>query len=160
MRFLHRARVDIRAEFQARESSSRFTRRKSSRSHMKKKPSYKPSGQPIRCAIYARTATVKMPAEDNSIRQQVATCERFARERGWSVGGDSIFTDSGHSGLNVNSALKDLMRSAAGNPKPFEVLLCTSIDRIARDTCLLIRFQKTLRKYGVEIRIVELDTQT
>jgi DNA invertase Pin-like site-specific DNA recombinase len=127
---------------------------------MKKKPSCNPSGQPIRCAIYARTATVKMSTEDNSIRQQVATCERFAKERGWTVGEDNIFTDSGHSGLNVNSALKDLMCSSAGNPKPFEVLLCTSIDRIARDTCLLIRIQKTLRKYGVEIRIVEPDTQT
>jgi DNA invertase Pin-like site-specific DNA recombinase len=125
---------------------------------MKKKPSYNPSGQPIRCAIYARTATVKMSTEDNSIRQQVATCERFAIERGWTVGEDCIFTDSGHSGLNINSALKELMHSAAGNPKPFEVLLSASIDRIARDTCLLIRIQKTLRKYGIEIRIVDPET--
>ena len=124
---------------------------------MKKKPAGRPCSQPIRCAIYARTATVKAPAEDNSISHQVATCKRFARGKGWAIGKDCIFTDSGHSGLTVNSALKDLMCSAAVNPKPFEVLLCTSIDRIARDTSLLIRIHKTLRKYGVEIRFAEPD---
>ena len=94
----------------------------------------KPGSQPLRCAIYARTATVKKPNEDNSITHQVARCKRFAKEKEWTVRDDCIFTDSGQSGLTVNSALKDLMRIAAINPKPFEVLLCTSIDRIARDT--------------------------
>jgi hypothetical protein len=45
---------------------------------MKKKPADKPCSQPLRCAIYARTATVKIPSEDNSISHQVATCKRFA----------------------------------------------------------------------------------
>jgi hypothetical protein len=31
----------------------------------------KPGSQPLRCAIYARTATVKKPDEDNSITEQV-----------------------------------------------------------------------------------------
>jgi DNA invertase Pin-like site-specific DNA recombinase len=126
---------------------------------MKKKPAGRPRSQPIRCAIYARTATVKAPTEDNSISHQVATCKHFARGNGWTVGKNCIFTDSGHSGLTVNSALKDLMRSVAVNPKPFEVLLCTSNDRIARDTSLLIRIHKTLKKYGVEIRFAEPDAQ-
>lgn len=126
---------------------------------MNKKPAYRPCSQSLRCAIYARTATVKMPTEENSIRHKVATCKRFARGRGWTVRRDCIFTDSGHSGLTVNSALKDLMCSAAIKPKPFEVLLCTSIDRIARDTSLVIRIHKMLKKYGVEIRFAEPDTQ-
>ena len=122
---------------------------------MKKKPADKPCSQPLRCAIYARTATVKKTSENNSISHQVATCKRFARGRGWTVRRDCIFADSGHSGLTVNSALKDLMRSATIKPKPFEVLLCTSSDRIARDTSLVIRIHKMLKKYGVEIRFVE-----
>ena len=122
---------------------------------MKKKPADKPYSQPLRCAIYARTATVKKPSENNSISHQVATCNRFARGRGWTVGRDCIFTDSGHSGLTVDSALKELMCSATIKPKPFEVLLCTSSDRIARDTSLLIRIHKMLKKYGVEIRFAE-----
>lgn len=124
---------------------------------MKKKPADKPYSQPLRCAIYARTATVKKPSENNSISHQVATCKRFARGRGWTVRRDCIFADSGHSGLTVNSALKDLMRSAIIKPKPFEVLLCTSSDRIARDTSLVIRIHKILKKYGVEIRFAEPD---
>jgi DNA invertase Pin-like site-specific DNA recombinase len=112
----------------------------------------KPGSQPLRCAIYARTATVKKPDEDNSITQQVERCKRLAKEKGWIVSDEYIFTDSGQSGLRLNSGLKDLMRIAAVNPKPFDALLCTSIDRIARDTDLVIRTQKALKGIGVGIR--------
>jgi DNA invertase Pin-like site-specific DNA recombinase len=123
---------------------------------MKKRPAHKPGTQPIRCAIYARTATLKKPDEDNSIAQQVGTCKRFANGNEWIVKRNYIFTDSGQSGLTVNSGLKDLMRVAAINPKPFDVLLCTSTDRIARDTSLSIRIHEALKKYGVEIRFAEI----
>ena len=112
----------------------------------------KSSRQPICCAIYARTATVKKPREDNSITQQVAKCKRFAKERGWTVGEDCIFIDSGMSGLRVNSGLQNLMRTAALKPKRFGVVLCTSIDRIARDTGVLTLIYGTLKNYGVKIR--------
>jgi DNA invertase Pin-like site-specific DNA recombinase len=115
----------------------------------------KPGSQPLRCAIYARTATVKKPDEDNSITQQVERCKRLAKEKDWIVSDDYIFTDSGQSGLRVNSGLKNLMRIAAVNPKSFDVLLCTSIDRIARDTDLVIRIHKVLKRIGVGIRFTE-----
>lgn len=114
-----------------------------------------PGSQPLRCAIYARTATVKKPDEDNSITEQVERCKGFAKEKDWIVSDDYIFTDSGQSGLRVNSGLKDLMRVAAFNPKPFDVLLCTSIDRIARDTDLANRINEALKEFGVEIRFAE-----
>jgi site-specific DNA recombinase len=116
----------------------------------------KPGRQSLSCAIYARTATVKEPNEVNSITHQVERCKRFAKEKGWIVSDDYIFTDSGKSGLRVNSGLKDLMRIAAVNPKPFDVLLCISIDRIARDTDLVIRIHKAFKRFGVEIRFAEL----
>jgi hypothetical protein len=59
---------------------------------MKKKSADKPNSLPLRCAIYARTATVKIPSEDNSISHQVATCKRFASGRGWTARRDCIFT--------------------------------------------------------------------
>jgi DNA invertase Pin-like site-specific DNA recombinase len=116
----------------------------------------KPGRQPLSCAIYSRTATVKEPNEVNSITHQVEKCKQFAKEKGWIVSDDYIFTDSGKSGLRVNSGLKDLMRIAAVNPRPFAVLLCISIDRIARDTDLVIRIHKALKRFGVEIRFAEL----
>ena len=70
----------------------------------------KPGSQPLRCAIYARTATVKKPDEDNSITEQVERCKRLAKEKDWIVSDDYIFTDSGLSGLGMNSGLKELMR--------------------------------------------------
>ena len=115
----------------------------------------KPGSQPLPCAIYARTATVKKSDEINSITQQVERCKRFAKEKEWIVSDEFIFTDSGQSGLRVNSGLKDLMRIAAVNPKPFDVLLCTSIDRNARDTDLVIRIHKALKRFGVGIRFTE-----
>lgn len=121
------------------------------------KASHKPPSQLTRCAIYARTATVKQDNEDNSIAKQLATCKRFARRRGWIVREECIFTDSGKSGLRANFSLKDLLRIAAINPKSFDVLLCAGIDRIARDTGLAIRVYRALKKLGVEIRFAELD---
>jgi DNA invertase Pin-like site-specific DNA recombinase len=115
----------------------------------------KPGSQPLRCAIYARTATVKKPDEDNSITQQVERCKRLAKEKEWIVSDYSIFADSGQSGLKVNSGLKDLMRIAAVNPKPFDVLLCTSIDRIARDTDLVVRIHEGLKAFGIEMHFAE-----
>ena len=111
--------------------------------------------QPLRCVIYARTATVKEPDEVNSIAHQVERCKRFAKEKEWIVSDEYIFTDSGLSGLRMNSGLKELMRIAAVNPKPFNVLLCTSIDRIARDTDLVIRIHEGLKAFGVEIHFTE-----
>jgi DNA invertase Pin-like site-specific DNA recombinase len=117
----------------------------------------KPGSQTFCCAIYALAATVKEPDQVNSISQQVERCKRFAKEKEWIFSDDSTFTDSGKSGLRVNSGLKDLMRIAAVNPKPFNVMLCTSIDRIARDTDLVIRIQKALKRFGVGIRLTEHD---
>jgi DNA invertase Pin-like site-specific DNA recombinase len=115
----------------------------------------KPGSQPLRCVIYARTATVTNPDGVNSITQQVERCKCFAKEKDWIVSDDNVFTDSGQSGLRVNSGLKDLMRVAAVNPKPFDVLLCTSIDRIARDTDLANQINDALKEFGVEIRFAE-----
>jgi DNA invertase Pin-like site-specific DNA recombinase len=119
-----------------------------------KKDAPRSSIQQTCCAIYARGATVKKPDQHNSISRQVAKCKRFAKENGWIVWEDCIFTDSGKSGLKVNSGLKDLIRVAASNPKPFEVLLCTATDRIARDTSIVNRIYETLTKCGVDIRFV------
>lgn len=120
-----------------------------------KKTVHKPRNQPTRCAIYARTATVKQASEDNSIAQQVATCQRFAKGKGWIVREECIFTDSGKSGLRANLGLKDLLRIAAISPKSFDVLLCTGIDRITRDTAIAIRVHSVLTKHKVEIRFAE-----
>ena len=120
----------------------------------------KPSSQPLHCAIYARTATVKKSDEINSITQQVERCKRIAKEMGWIVRDGYIFTDSGQSGLRVNSALKDLMRIAAVDPRRFDVLLCTSIDRITRDADFTIRITTVLKEFGVEIRFAEIGDTT
>ena len=123
---------------------------------MKKKGIQRLASQPSPCAIYARTATVKQAHEDNSIPQQVRACKRYAKRSGWIVRKEFIFTDSGKSGLSANLGLKHLLRIAAVRPKPFDVLLCTAIDRIARDTRLVIRVHTALKEHGVEIRFAEI----
>ena len=52
---------------------------------MKIKPAHKPHNQPLRYAIYARTATLKDPSEENSISQQVGGFVFSARLRSMSV---------------------------------------------------------------------------
>ena len=125
-----------------------------------KKDAPRSSIQQTCCAIYARSATVKKPDQDNSISRQVAKCKRFAKENGWTIWEDCIFTDCGKSGLKINSALRDLIRLARTDPKRFDVLLSTGIDRIARDAGLLFQILEVLQKHGVEIRFVAPDGST
>lgn len=122
---------------------------------MRKKDTTGRFGQPIRCAIYARSATVKKPNEQNSISRQIAECKRFAEVKKWIIWENCIFTDSGQSGLKLNSGLRELMRAAGADPKQFDVLLCTGVDRIARDSGLVFRIDELLKKQGVEIWSVE-----
>ena len=84
-------------------------------------------------------------------------CKRFAKRKGWIVREECIFTDSGKSGLDVNSGLKAVLRTATVKPKLFDLLLCVSIDRVARDTGLANRVHRALKKHGAEIRFAELD---
>jgi DNA invertase Pin-like site-specific DNA recombinase len=113
------------------------------------------SSQPTRCAIYARSATVKKPNEQNSITRQIAECTRFAKGKNWVIWEDCIFTDSGQSGLKVNSGLKELMRAAEANTKHFDVMLCTGVHRVARDSDLVFRIHKRLKEHGVEMWFAE-----
>jgi len=116
------------------------------------------SNEPIRCAIYARTAT-QPPNGNNSIEQQIEQCREAARERGWTVVENCVRADCGKSGTTIDqrTGLHDLMALAATRPRPFNYLMCTSTDRLARNLDTASAVIGSLTFNGVNLYFVSGD---
>jgi DNA invertase Pin-like site-specific DNA recombinase len=101
---------------------------------MNTKDSRSSSSGAILCAIYARQAATEQSGS-STVADQLDRCRKAAQENGWSVVEDFIRTDVGRSGTSIEgrTGLKELMALAATRPRPFECLLCTSSDRLARN---------------------------
>jgi site-specific DNA recombinase len=84
----------------------------------------------MRAAIYARMSTDKQSSA--STTDQVASCERFASERGWTIAPRLIVQDSGISGASRHNRQKllDLIECI----DEWDVLLCFDFSRLARDS--------------------------
>jgi DNA invertase Pin-like site-specific DNA recombinase len=110
------------------------------------------STEPIRCAIYARTASERQLG--NSAEQQIYRCREVARQKGWTVVETHIRADCGKSGTSMDqrTGLHDLMALAATRPRPFDYLMCASTDRLARnlDTAGRIIGNLTFNLFGFD----------
>ena len=112
------------------------------------------STEPIRCAIYARTASERQL--DNSTKQQINRCREAARQKGWTVAETHIRADCGKSGRSMDqrTGLHDLMALAATRPRPFDYIICDSTDRLARSLSIAVQIIDTLTFHGVNLYIV------
>ena len=93
------------------------------------------STEPIRCAIYARTASEPQTKNDAAADEQIERCREAARKNGWVVVDDCVRIDRGKSGTSMQgrSGLLELIALAATRPRPFDYLICVSTDRVARN---------------------------
>ncbi len=116
------------------------------------------STEPIRCAIYARTAT-QPQLGNNSIEQQIEQCREAARLKGWTVSDTHIRADCGKSGTTMDkrSGLQELIALAATRPRPFDYLMCASTDRLARNLDTAGRIIGNLTFNGVNLYFVSGD---
>src|SRR5665213_1222790 len=110
------------------------------------------STEPIRCAIYARTAT-QPQLGNNSIEQQIEQCREAARLKGWTVVETHIRADCGKSGTSMDqrTGLHDLMALAATRPRPFDYIICDSTDRLTRSLSIAVQIIDTLTFHGINL---------
>lgn len=115
------------------------------------------SSEPVRCAIYARTASELELC--NTSEQQIQRCRKAAREKGWTVAENCVRADYGGSGTSIQSrtGLEELIALAATRPRPFDYLMCASIDRLARNMEITGQIVGTVSFHGVKIYCVSGD---
>jgi DNA invertase Pin-like site-specific DNA recombinase len=90
---------------------------------------------------------------DTSIEDQLAVARRFAADRGWRILKDHLYTDAALSGASIQgrAGVQRLLSSAAGRPRPFDVVLVDDSSRIARDIADAIRVMQLLKFHGVRV---------
>jgi site-specific DNA recombinase len=105
----------------------------------------------MRVALYARYSSDLQ--RETSIDDQLAIAKRYAKEHGWRVLDNHIYTDAAVSGASIQgrAGVQRLLSDAARQPKPFDVLLVDDSSRIARDTADAIRVMQTLKFLGIRV---------
>ena len=102
----------------------------------------------MRAAIYARYSSESQRQE--SIEDQIFTCRRLAREKGFTVLDDHIYTDYAQSGASKDRiGLNELIAASTG--KPFDVVLVDDLSRLARDNFLMLSVLAEFQYVGVSV---------
>jgi len=110
-------------------------------------------GRPIRCVVYARTAT--MPQADGSAEAQIVRCREFADRCGWNVLEKHIYADSGFSGLSSDRPALDKLMTDASSLRPFGCVLVVSADRLARALPRYFEIRRKLKTLGIYLFSIE-----
>lgn len=122
---------------------------------MSKEINNSPATNCVRCAIYARTATMVEAAQSNSIQSQRSAAESFIAERadnGWVLLPEH-YADEGFSGRTVDRpGLKRLLQDVR-NGNVDCVVVC-SRDRLSRDINGISEIMLTLKANDVLLTVV------
>jgi site-specific DNA recombinase len=110
----------------------------------------------IKVAAYIRVSTDEQAKSgfglDTQLRQIKSEVERN-KGKGWELNKEFIYKDDGYSGsLKSRPALNRFMRDAKA--KKFDLLLTWKIDRLFRNTRLLLETMDTLGEYGIDYKSV------
>jgi len=107
----------------------------------------------IRCAMYARYSTDKQnPA---SIEDQLYRCEQYARERGWTVLQNHIYSDAEVTGATLERpGLVRLLATAESPSRPIDAILCEDTSRLSRKLADVLNLSERLTFEGVRICFV------
>lgn len=106
----------------------------------------------IQAALYARVSSTRQKQHE-TIDSQLACLRDHARQRGWEIPGEWVFTDDGWSGATlVRPALERLRDLAAQHL--VERVLCLSPDRLARSYAHQVLLVEELTRCGTELVFV------
>ena len=100
----------------------------------------------MRAAIYARYSSESQRQE--SIEDQIFTCRRLAREKGFTVLDDQIYADYAQSGSHKDRRGLSEVITASAN-KPFDVILVDDLSRLARDNFLMLSVLADFQYVGI-----------
>ena len=102
----------------------------------------------MRAAIYARYSSENQRPE--SIEDQISSCRRFAKENGFNVLKNHIYTDCALSGSRKDRDGLNALITASEN-KDFEIVLIDDLSRLARDNFLMLSLISNLHFEGIRI---------
>jgi DNA invertase Pin-like site-specific DNA recombinase len=102
----------------------------------------------MRAAVYARYSSENQRPE--SIEDQIGACRRLARERGFAVLEDHIYSDQAQSGARRDRLELSALIAAANNGQ-FEIVLVDDLSRLARDNYLMPSVIAELHFEGVRV---------
>jgi len=102
-----------------------------------------------RAAVYARVSTPQQE-EEATIESQVAALEAYAQQQGYELAPEHYFIDQAISGAQLARPALDRLRDLASEGA-FDVVLCLSPDRLARQYAHQWVLLDQLKRLGVEV---------
>jgi site-specific DNA recombinase len=102
--------------------------------------------------LYARVSTLQQEQEA-TIDSQVAALETYAQAQGYQLSEERYFLDQAVSGAQLDRPALNRLRDQAAEGQ-FEVILCLSPDRLARQQAYQYVLLAELRRAGVEVIFV------
>jgi site-specific DNA recombinase len=107
----------------------------------------------MRAAIYARKSTEQTVADEaKSVTRQGEQARAFAEKNGWTVDDAHVYVDDAISGASFDRpGLTALLAAVAGKPRPFDVLVVMSTDRLGREMSETMQLQLKIVRAGVRI---------
>jgi len=123
----------------------------------RKNPSVSSNGT-IRCAIYARTAY--QLSSVTGAEKQIDLCRQAAQRKDWEVAESCIRIDHLRTSMEGRIGLQELIALAVTKPRPFEYLICDSIDMFGRDVSTRDQMIDAFTRSGIGLHFVSsgLDT--
>jgi len=105
-----------------------------------------------RAALYARVSTSQQEQEA-TIESQVAAVKAWVGQQGYELSEEQCYQDQAVSGARLDRPALDQLRDAAALSK-FEVLVCLSADRLARQFVHQRLLLDELQQLGIEVLFV------
>ena len=102
----------------------------------------------MRAAIYARYSSENQRPE--SIEDQISACRRLAREKGFTVLEDHVYTDQAQSGASRDREGLTALR-AASQDGHFDIVLVDDLSRLARDNYLMLSVITEFHFEGIRV---------
>lgn len=100
----------------------------------------------VRAAIYTRTARID---QTGNYGEQVKKCSDYISQKGWTL--CDLFSDEGVSGNTIERPELSLMMEKAAK-YCFDIIVISSLDRLARDPEKLLEISKILRDFHVGLQ--------
>ncbi len=109
----------------------------------------------MRAAVYARKSNEQDVQEEvRSVTRQLEHGRAFAESKGWSVKDDHVFSDDAISGMHGEEkrpGLKLLLATMELVPRPFDVIVMASDDRLMRNQLKVGAVLERIQEAGVDL---------
>lgn len=103
-----------------------------------------------KAVLYARSATVKKPGDNNSVDMQMDKLREYARKNDYRV--LAIFVDEGESGISAHRpGLQNMIAMLMRRPCSVDVVIISDHARLSRSRILSINLRQKLREIGVSL---------